>query len=76
MKIHVTAKPAAKENKIEEVGESEFRIFVTEPPIQGRANGAIIELLADHFGVSKSEVRLTSGFKSRQKIFEISAIHK
>ena len=71
MKIKILAKPAARENKVEEVGENEFKVSVTEPPVQGRANHAIIELLAEHFGVAKSDVKLISGFKSRQKIFEI-----
>lgn len=72
MKIKVTANPAARENKVEEVGENEFIVSVTELPVQGRANSAIVELLAEHFGVSKSEVRLVSGFKTRQKTFEIN----
>ncbi|MFH1749808.1 MAG: DUF167 domain-containing protein [bacterium] len=72
MIITVKAKAGARENKIEEIGENEFRVSVTEPPVQGRANYAVAELLADHFKVSKSDVRLTSGFRSREKTFEIN----
>jgi len=72
MTITVKAKPSARENKIQEIGENEYRISVTEPPVQGRANYAIIELLADHFNVSKSDVKLVSGFRSREKTFEIN----
>ncbi len=35
--------------------------------VDGRANQALIEFLAEHFRVPKSRVRITSGLKSRQK---------
>ncbi|MFC1656419.1 DUF167 domain-containing protein [Patescibacteria group bacterium] len=72
MIITVKAKAGSRENKIEEIGVDEFRVSVTEPPVQGRANNAIIELLADHFEVTQSNIRLTSGFRSREKTFEIN----
>jgi uncharacterized protein len=71
MKINVKARPGAREEKIEKVGENIFEVSVKEPPVQGRANAAIIVVLAEYFGISKSQVRLVSGFSSKQKIFEI-----
>ncbi|MBI1957586.1 MAG: DUF167 domain-containing protein [Candidatus Niyogibacteria bacterium] len=71
MKIFVSAKPGAHETGIERVDETHFVVSVREPPVQGRANRAIAEALARHFGVGASRVRLVSGFASRQKIFEI-----
>lgn len=71
MKIFVTAKPRAGENKIEKIDETNFKVSVTAPPIKGFANKAIIELLADYFNVSKSQVKLISGFSSKEKVFEI-----
>ncbi len=71
MTITVKAKAAARENKIEEIGVDEFRVSVTEPPVQGRANYAIIALLAKHFDVSQSDIKLTGGYRSREKTFEI-----
>jgi len=69
--ITVKAKPAARENKVEKIRESHFIVSVKEPPVQGRANQAIIKLLADYFSVSQGSVQLVSGFTSRNKIFEI-----
>lgn len=71
MKIFVTAKPRASENKIEKIDETHFAVSVTAPPVKGFANKAIIELIADHFSVSKSQVKLISGFSSKEKVFEI-----
>jgi uncharacterized protein (TIGR00251 family) len=72
MKISVKAKPAAKEEKVEQIDDVNFTVSVKEPPVQGRANAAIAKALAQHFKVSNSQVKLVSGFASKQKIFEIN----
>ena len=72
MKINVKAKPRVREDKVEKIDEQNFVVSVTEPPIQGRANATIVKLLADYFQVAQSQVRLISGFTSRQKVFEIT----
>lgn len=72
MKIFVKAKPGAFENKIEKLDETHYKVSVTAPPIKGMANLAIAKALADHFGVSMSQIEQISGFKSHQKIFEIN----
>jgi len=71
MEIFVKVKPAAKENKIEKVEEKSFLISVKEPPVMGRANKAVLKLLADYFNISASQFRIKSGLKSRQKIIQI-----
>ena len=72
MKITVKAKPAAREDKIEEQEGGLFVVSVKEPPVKGRANLAIIKLLASHFSVSASNVRIISGQASRNKVVEIT----
>ena len=72
MKIFITAKPSAKETKVERINETNFIVSVKEPPIQGKANAAVFKALAGYFRVSTARVRLVSGFTSRQKTFEIS----
>lgn len=72
MKITVFAKPRASENKIEQLGTNEFKVFVTAPPVKGLANQKIIEVLADHFNVSKSQIALTNGSLSHIKTFNIT----
>lgn len=71
MRIIVHAKPNSHKEDIENIGEHEYHIAVKEPPIQGRANRAIIGLLGRYFNVPVSSVRLVAGFSSRRKIFEI-----
>ena len=71
MRIFVTAKPRAKEERVEKIDETHFVVAVTEPPVEGRANGAIVRALAEHFGVSSQNVRIVSGHTSRQKIVDV-----
>lgn len=56
---------------MEKVDETHFVVAVKEPPIQGRANAAIVRALAAHFGIAPSSVRIISGHTSRQKVIEI-----
>lgn len=73
LKIKVT--PKAKNNKIQKVvldnGEEIYKIYVTDPAEDGKANKAVIELIAKELGVKKSGVQIEAGFKSRDKIIKI-----
>lgn len=71
MTIQVVAHPNAKKNRIEGDLLGTLHVYVNEPPIDGRANAAIINALAKHFNLKRSDVILTSGEKSKNKIFEI-----
>ncbi len=72
MKITVYAKPRAKEAKVEPLGSGEFKVWVREPPHSGKANSAIEEVIAAHFGVPKSWVQIKKGHIGKKKIVEIS----
>jgi len=74
MRVDVSAKPSSSQEKIEKIGEKSFKVWVKEPPIRGMANAAISKVIADYFSVSTVNIRLVSGFSSRQKVFEVSGI--
>jgi uncharacterized protein len=67
MLVRVKAKPNAKQPKIVEEADGSLTVHLKSPPAEGKANQELIELLARHFGVPKSKVRLKSGASSRQK---------
>jgi len=80
MKIFVKAKTGQKENKVtppplklisHPEDESWYIVSTKERPVEGRANEAIAKLLAEHFSVSRTQVRLISGATSKRKVFEI-----
>ena len=71
MKIEVIVHPNARKPRIERDLLDMMHVYVLEPPLEGRANKAVIEALAKHFKVKKSEVILVAGKKSKIKLFEI-----
>ena len=71
MKIIVKAKPGSQKRKLEKVDEHNYIISVTEPAMEGKANAAIIKLLAAHFDVAPSLVEIISGHMARTKVIEI-----
>jgi uncharacterized protein (TIGR00251 family) len=70
MKIQVKVKPNSRTEEVIQEGDS-FIVKVKEPPKEGKANQAVIKLLAAHFGVPQSQVRILSGFRSKNKVIEI-----
>jgi len=71
MIIEVKVKAKAREEKVEKLGENSFNVFVKALPIGGKANEAVIKLLADYFKLAKSRIKIVSGLKSKRKIVEI-----
>lgn len=71
MKFYVHAKLNKKKRGVEKTETGSLVVWTTAPAIDNRANEDIIEQLAEHFGVSKSQVNLVVGPKSKLKVFEI-----
>ena len=66
MRINVKAKPNSNENKVKKIDDLNFIVSVKDPPVQGRANRAIIKMLSEYFHTPN--VRIVSGHISRNKI--------
>jgi uncharacterized protein (TIGR00251 family) len=71
MKIFIKAKPGSKKNEIKKINENNFIVSVTKPADKGKANQAIIKLLAKYFNVPQFSIKIFSGFVSKNKIIEI-----
>jgi uncharacterized protein len=71
MKVKVIVHVLNKRPRVEQDLFGALHVFVREPPIEGRANEAVIKCLAKHFRVSKSQVELVQGAKSKVKLFRI-----
>ncbi len=72
MKLFVSVKPNAKQESIAQLDAAHFSVSVKELPQQGKANHAVMRVLAEHFHVALSRVRLVSGLSSRNKVFDIN----
>lgn len=71
MKITVIVHPNAKRGRIEKDLLETLHVYVNQPPLEGKANRATIAALAEYFKVSKAQVNLISGAKSKYKTFLI-----
>jgi len=76
--LAVRAQPGAKKTAITGVyGEgatAQMKIAVKAPPLEGRANQALIAFLAETLDVAKSAVELKSGELSRSKVFLLRGV--
>ena len=70
MRFSVRVFPKSKKNAVEKTTEG-FRVRVTAAPTDGRANAAVLKLLAAHLGVAKSKLRVVRGATSRDKVIEL-----
>jgi uncharacterized protein (TIGR00251 family) len=71
LRIQVRVIPNAGKNTIIQE-EGRLKIKVTAPAIEGKANKAVIDLLAIHFKVRKAAINIIKGEKGRDKIVEIN----
>jgi len=72
MKIFVKVKPKANEEKVIKLSDTNFKVQVKESPEKGKANRAVIRMLADYFNTSQSNIKIISGSTSKLKIIEIT----
>jgi uncharacterized protein (TIGR00251 family) len=71
VKVRVAVKPNSRKESLEVLPDGSVLARVNAPPVGGKANERVIELLAKLFKVPKSRVELISGSSSKKKLFEI-----
>lgn len=69
--ITVKVIPNARKASVTQEGDI-LKVKVTAPAVDGKANQAVIEVLAEHFKVRKSAVTIKRGETSRNKVIEIN----
>ena len=76
--LAVRAQPGARKTAIVGIyGEgdtAQLKIAVQAPPVEGRANDALIAFLSETFGIPKKSVELVSGELSRSKVFLLRGV--
>lgn len=71
MIVNVRVIPRAKLNKVEIQPDGSVRVHTTTAPTDGKATADVIKMLAKHYGVPKTSIKLIRGETSRDKVFEI-----
>lgn len=72
MKIAVIVHPNARKPRIEKDMFGTLHLYVHEPPLEGKANRAVVDALAEHFHTKRAKIMLLSGERSQSKLFEIT----
>ena len=69
--IRVKVKPNSRIEELVERPDGSWEARVKAPPVDGKANAALIALVAAHFGVRKAQVTVKSGASARLKLLQI-----
>jgi uncharacterized protein (TIGR00251 family) len=72
IRVHLTPR-SARDEVLSFEGEV-LRARVTAPPVEGRANEALLRLLAGTLGIPKSSLRIVRGQRSREKLVAIEGL--
>lgn len=70
MRVKVRVHAGSRTTRSQEQG-GELHVWVREPPVDGKANAMVLEVLASIYRVPKSGIRLATGGAAKTKIFEI-----
>ena len=72
--LEVRVQPKAKRNSVEVVDGQRLKVYVTAAPDGGKANEAVIALLAKQLGVARGSVEIVRGHKNRNKVLQIQGL--
>lgn len=70
-RLRLRVRPGGKKNAILGEHGGALRVSVTAQPERGKANRAVVKLLADVLGIAASEVAIVSGETSGDKVVEV-----
>ena len=70
----VKVQPRARKNAITGTVGDALKLALTAPPVEGKANQAVIEFFAEFFEIPHSSVSIASGETSRNKVIRVSGM--
>lgn len=74
LRFEVHAKPRARRSAVVGVADGKLEVALGAPPVDGAANEALVELLADVLGLPKRAVSILRGGSSRHKLVAVDGI--
>lgn len=75
MDITVIAHPNSKKAFVKKEADNIYHTYITKRPVDGAANKAIIDSLAEYLSIKKNSILLLSGEKAKHKIFRVLIPH-
>lgn len=73
-RINVYVQPRASKTVVAGMHDGCVKIRLAAPPVDGAANAALVEFVAEQVSVAKSRVRITAGLTSRRKTVEVDGV--
>lgn len=72
--VHIYVQPKASKSAFVGLHDGCLKLAISSPPVDNKANKAVISFLAEFFQVPQKDIRLCSGEKSRRKLLSINGI--
>ena len=69
--FRVRVQPGASKNEIVGVQQDALKIRISAPPLEGKANRALVQFLAEQLAVKRSQVEILNGHATRRKTIHI-----
>lgn len=76
VRFEVKVQPRASQNQITGVSEGVLKVRLNSPPVDGKANQALINLLSRTLAVPKKNIVIIRGETNTSKLIQISGINK
>jgi hypothetical protein len=70
--LAVRVRPGARKNDVAGIHAGAVKISLTAPPVDGRANDALIEFVAEMLRIPRARIAILSGAASRMKVLRIT----
>lgn len=74
VRLTVQVQPNAKRSEVLGFENGVLRVKVSAPPVEGKANKGVIELLSKTLGIKKSSIEIQKGATSKRKVVLIEDI--
>jgi len=74
VRINVYVQPRASKTVVAGMHDGCVKIRLAAPPVDGAANAALVEFVAEQLDIAKSRVRITAGLTSRRKTVEVDGV--
>jgi uncharacterized protein len=74
VRINIYVQPRASKTCIAGMHDGHVKVRLAAPPVDGAANAALVEFVAERLGIAKSRVRVVGGISSRRKVLEIDGV--
>jgi uncharacterized protein (TIGR00251 family) len=76
VRVDIEVKVRASQSRVLGVKANRLSVALAAPPVDGAANAALIETLAEHFDLPRRQVQLIAGDRSRRKVVELTGLSK